>query len=132
MALFEAADADRWASSSPRNRDLTAPVPLNRSRERNNDNPSAAFTDVKPSTLSIRHHGSRKSQAISNRGWRPNRDRRQGRWAEALASFDRAAELDPPNAAFLDNAARTYAQVRRYAKAAELYRREPRLGLVAR
>ena len=38
--------------------------------------------------------------------------------------FDRAVELDPRNAGFLANAASSYAAVRRYARATELYRRE--------
>ncbi|MGI9115789.1 MAG: protein kinase domain-containing protein [Chthoniobacterales bacterium] len=50
-------------------------------------------------------------------------DRRQGRFAEGLGNFERAIELDPRNLAFLDNAAGTYAAMRRYAKATELYRR---------
>lgn len=50
-------------------------------------------------------------------------DRRQGRWSEALRNFDRAVELDPRNAGYLDDAARTYSETRQYAKATRLARR---------
>jgi serine/threonine protein kinase/Flp pilus assembly protein TadD len=50
-------------------------------------------------------------------------DRRQGRWAEALHNLDRAVELDPRNAAILENAGGTYQGLRRYSNASTLFRR---------
>lgn len=51
-------------------------------------------------------------------------DRRQGRWTEAVGNFSRALELDPRNVELVENAADTYAALRRYPEAA-------RLGLLA-
>jgi TolB-like protein/Flp pilus assembly protein TadD len=44
-------------------------------------------------------------------------DRRQGRWDDAIANFEKAKELDPRNASVLWNLAETYACVGRYAEA---------------
>lgn len=45
-------------------------------------------------------------------------DRRQGRWADALASFEKAKELDPRNPSVLWNLAETYACMGRHEEAA--------------
>ena len=57
-------------------------------------------------------------------------DRRQGRWSEAVANFERAIELDPLNSTNVIEASSTYATMKRYAKAARLARRA--LALAAR
>ena len=44
-------------------------------------------------------------------------DRRQGRWPESTKNLERAIELDPQNSAFLDQIARSYECLRRYADA---------------
>lgn len=44
-------------------------------------------------------------------------DRRQGRWADSLANFERARELDPRNQSVIWNAAETCAVLGRYAEA---------------
>ena len=44
-------------------------------------------------------------------------DRRQGRWDDAIANFERARELDPRNSSVLWNLAETYACVGRYEEA---------------
>jgi TolB-like protein/cytochrome c-type biogenesis protein CcmH/NrfG len=45
-------------------------------------------------------------------------DRRQGRWADALATFEKAKELDPRNPSVLWNLAETYACMGRHEEAA--------------
>ncbi len=50
-------------------------------------------------------------------------DKRQGRWTEAVRNLERAIELDPRNVEFLIAAASTHSPMRRYAEAAELWRR---------
>jgi serine/threonine-protein kinase len=50
-------------------------------------------------------------------------DRRQGRWTEAIRNFERAVELDPRNAEWLFDAARTYSYLRRYSESSELWAR---------
>jgi TolB-like protein len=50
-------------------------------------------------------------------------DRRQGRWAEAIRNFERAAELDPRNPGILLDAAWTYGGLRRYAESSEFLER---------
>jgi TolB-like protein/DNA-binding winged helix-turn-helix (wHTH) protein/Flp pilus assembly protein TadD len=47
-------------------------------------------------------------------------DRRQGRWSEAIANFERAIELDPLNSSYVVNTSNTYAVVKRYADATRL------------
>ena len=42
-------------------------------------------------------------------------DRRQGRWPESTKNLERAIELDPQNSAFLEQIARSYECLRRYA-----------------
>lgn len=42
-------------------------------------------------------------------------DRRQGRWTESTKSLERAAELDPQNPSILEQTARSYRLLRRYA-----------------
>jgi TolB-like protein/tetratricopeptide (TPR) repeat protein len=42
-------------------------------------------------------------------------DRRQGRWSESTKSLERAAELDPRNTTILEQTARSYDLLRRYA-----------------
>jgi TolB-like protein/class 3 adenylate cyclase/Flp pilus assembly protein TadD len=44
-------------------------------------------------------------------------DRRQGRWPESTKNLERAIELDPQNSAFLEQIARSYECLRRYADA---------------
>jgi TolB-like protein/Flp pilus assembly protein TadD len=44
-------------------------------------------------------------------------DRRQGRWDQAVANFEKARELDPRNAAVIWNLSETYSCLRRYAEA---------------
>ena len=44
-------------------------------------------------------------------------DRRQGRWPESTKNLERAIELDPQNSAFLEQIARSYQCLRRYADA---------------
>ncbi len=44
-------------------------------------------------------------------------DRRQGRWPESTKNLERAIELDPQNSAFLEQIARSYECLRRYAEA---------------
>ena len=44
-------------------------------------------------------------------------DRRQGRWPESIRNLERAIELDPQNSAFLEQIARSYECLRRYADA---------------
>ena len=44
-------------------------------------------------------------------------DRRQGRWPESIKNLERAIELDPQNSAFLEQIARSYECLRRYADA---------------
>ena len=44
-------------------------------------------------------------------------DRRQGRWPESIKNLERAIELDPQNTAFLEQIARSYECLRRYADA---------------
>jgi tetratricopeptide (TPR) repeat protein len=44
-------------------------------------------------------------------------DRRQGRWPESIKNLERAIELDPQNPAFLEQIARSYECLRRYADA---------------
>jgi len=44
-------------------------------------------------------------------------DRRQGRWEEAVANFEKARQLDPRNCAVIWNLAETYSCLRRYAEA---------------
>ncbi len=44
-------------------------------------------------------------------------DRRQGRWEEAVANFEKARQLDPRNTAVIWNLSETYACLRRYAEA---------------
>jgi TolB-like protein/Tfp pilus assembly protein PilF len=44
-------------------------------------------------------------------------DRRQGRWDEAVKNFTRAVELDPRDSVSLEEAAFTFARMRRYAEA---------------
>jgi tetratricopeptide (TPR) repeat protein len=44
-------------------------------------------------------------------------DRRQGHWAESTKNLERAIELDPQNASFLQQIALSYACLRRYADA---------------
>ena len=44
-------------------------------------------------------------------------DRRQSRWAESTKNLERAVELDPQNPAFLEQNARSYECLRRYADA---------------
>ena len=44
-------------------------------------------------------------------------DRRQGRWPESTKNLERAIELDPQNSAFLEQVARSYECLRRYADA---------------
>jgi len=46
-------------------------------------------------------------------------DRRQGRWADSIANFEKARELDPRNPSVIWNAAETYAALGRYAEAEE-------------
>lgn len=50
-------------------------------------------------------------------------DRRQGRWSEAIANFQRTIELDPLNTRYLVEAGYTYHTIRRYADATQLGRR---------
>ena len=50
-------------------------------------------------------------------------DRRQGRFKEATANFERAIALDPRNATLLDDAATTYMYLREYADATRLFQR---------
>jgi len=49
--------------------------------------------------------------------------RRQGQWEQALASFDRAIELDPRNITMLSNHAGAYRSLRDYAQAEHYYNR---------
>jgi TolB-like protein/Flp pilus assembly protein TadD len=44
-------------------------------------------------------------------------DRRQGRWPESIENLERAIELDPQNSTFLEQIARSYNCLRRYADA---------------
>jgi TolB-like protein/Flp pilus assembly protein TadD len=44
-------------------------------------------------------------------------DRREGRWEDAVANFEKARQLDPRNAAVIWNLAETYSCLRRYAEA---------------
>jgi len=44
-------------------------------------------------------------------------DRRQGRWPESIKNLERAIELDPQNSTFLEQIARSYNCLRRYADA---------------
>ena len=44
-------------------------------------------------------------------------DRRQGRWPESIKNLERATDLDPQNSAFLEQIARSYECLRRYAEA---------------
>jgi len=44
-------------------------------------------------------------------------DRRQGRWPESIKNLERATELDPQNSTFLEQIARSYNCLRRYADA---------------
>ncbi|MGI9115351.1 MAG: tetratricopeptide repeat protein [Chthoniobacterales bacterium] len=50
-------------------------------------------------------------------------DRRQGRWAEATRSFDRAIALDPRNVKVLGVAADTYRALHRYSESNRLFQR---------
>jgi len=47
-------------------------------------------------------------------------DRRQGRWAESNKNLERAVELDPQNPFFLQQIARSYGRLRRFADAARV------------
>src|SRR5438067_3276638 len=47
-------------------------------------------------------------------------DRRQGRWAESTKNLERAVELDPRNVFFLQQIARSYGRLRRFADAARV------------
>jgi TolB-like protein/cytochrome c-type biogenesis protein CcmH/NrfG len=49
--------------------------------------------------------------------------RRQGRWAEALANFRRASELDPASTSYLRNLVSTLSAGRRYREASEVQQR---------
>ena len=55
--------------------------------------------------------------------WNGAIDRRQGRWAEAIRNFARAAELDPRNPDTWDAAGQTYRALRRYAEAEQMFDR---------
>jgi TolB-like protein/class 3 adenylate cyclase/cytochrome c-type biogenesis protein CcmH/NrfG len=55
--------------------------------------------------------------------WNAAIDRRQGRWAEAVRNFARAAELDPRNPEAWDAAGQTYRALRRYAEAQQMFDR---------
>jgi TolB-like protein/Flp pilus assembly protein TadD len=48
-------------------------------------------------------------------------DRRQGRWQEAVANFEKAWQLDPRNASVIWNLAETYACLGRYADAKRVF-----------
>jgi TolB-like protein/Flp pilus assembly protein TadD len=48
-------------------------------------------------------------------------DRRQGRWPEAVANFEKAWQLDPRNASVIWNLAETYACLGRYADAKRIF-----------
>ena len=48
-------------------------------------------------------------------------DRRQGRWAEAVANFEKARELDPRNSSVLWNLGETYACLGRYEDAGRIF-----------
>jgi TolB-like protein/class 3 adenylate cyclase/Tfp pilus assembly protein PilF len=50
-------------------------------------------------------------------------DRRQGRWDQSIKNLERAVELDPQNAAILQQLARTYDTLRRYADEERVYDR---------
>jgi serine/threonine-protein kinase len=48
-------------------------------------------------------------------------DRRQGRWDDAVANFEKARQLDPRNASVIWNLAETYACLRRYDEAVQAF-----------
>jgi TolB-like protein/Flp pilus assembly protein TadD len=48
-------------------------------------------------------------------------DRRQGRWEDAVANFEKARQLDPRNSSVLWNLAETYACVGRYEEAGRIF-----------
>ena len=50
-------------------------------------------------------------------------DRRQGRWAESIKNLERAVELDPQNPIFLQQVAKSYECLRRYADAQRAFDR---------
>ena len=49
--------------------------------------------------------------------------RRQGKWAESIANFEKAAELSPKDTWLLNNLGMTYEATREFAKADKIYRR---------